>query len=468
MNQKELLFQFEEKYPFLYEIEVNGVPIYTCFRDTILSFLENGTSGSNSFTEGRKGKVYPMRILKSIVGFWKFHKKRTLIFTSSVYRRDYNRNLAAEWLAKRYEDAVIFEWPSRQKTYDQAILSEKNEIAYCPVDFYLALYKFYVKYHQKTYDKLKMNCANKLKKAFGNAKNPVTVNEKRAIQYLIDELPCSYATTVLSQRLFKKIFQRYKKVERVVDFWGSARENIAPIISSNPEVIELQHGIITSYHPGYVYPTIAKKKCKRFFERRVLVYGENTRNTLIQDSIFLPDRVEVVGNPRIEMYKAVFNRKETDKKVFLFASGAIGERYYEKMIEYLSALQNLMDQDSYWKDYKIAIKLHPRENNDNIEKYKQALPKALYYDNTAQLYELFGQSFVLLTMASTTLYEAAKFDVPTITLDYYFDDIVKIYGFDTWKISSINDAECILQKLKSEEQYQSYLKYLQQQTEKYM
>lgn len=468
MNQKELLFQFEEKYPFLYEIEANGVPVYTCFRDAMLSFLENGDSGSNSFSEGSKGKVYPRRILKSILGFWKFRKKKTLIFTSSVYRRDYNRNLAAEWLMDRYEEAVIFEWPSRQDAYDQAIFSDEKRGHYCPIDFYLVLYKLYIRLQKKNYNILKVQCRDRLKKAFVIAPSPDTEGEKKAIQYLIDEMPDSYATTVLSQKLFQKMFRRYTKVERVVDFWGSARENIAPVIPTHPEVIELQHGIITSYHPGYVYPSIAKKKCKKFFERKVLVYGENTRNTLVNESVFLSDKVEVIGNPRIEMYKKVFDSKENEKKIFLFASGAIGKHYYDKMIEYLSDIQSCMDKDPYWKDYRIAIKLHPRENNDNIAKYKKVLPRALYYDNTSQLYELFGRSYVLLTLASTALYEAAKFDVPTVTLDYYFDDITKIYGFDTWKISNKADVENMLEKLKNKEEYHTYLRYLQEETIKFM
>lgn len=30
MDFKEVLFKFENKYSFLYELEVNGVPFYTC------------------------------------------------------------------------------------------------------------------------------------------------------------------------------------------------------------------------------------------------------------------------------------------------------------------------------------------------------------------------------------------------------------------------------------------------------
>lgn len=35
MSIEETLLRFEKKYMFLYEIEVNGFPVYTCFRDRV-------------------------------------------------------------------------------------------------------------------------------------------------------------------------------------------------------------------------------------------------------------------------------------------------------------------------------------------------------------------------------------------------------------------------------------------------
>ena len=65
MNLKETLFEFEKKYPFLYEIEVKGVPIYTCFRDMVLLILDGkSTEKSNDF-EIEKGRIYPKRIIDS-------------------------------------------------------------------------------------------------------------------------------------------------------------------------------------------------------------------------------------------------------------------------------------------------------------------------------------------------------------------------------------------------------------------
>lgn len=468
MNQRELLFQFEEKYPFLYEIQANGVPIYTCFRDDVLCILEKGNRETNSFSTGGKGKIFLLRLLKSMVGIFKHRKAKTLIFTSSVYRRDHGRNLAVEWLLDRYEDAVVFEWPTRQDDYDIQILHDKLRDYYCPIDCYLIIYKLRLKLRKKEHNQLVAECKEKMKKELLLVSASHCENERIAMDFLIQTIPVSFATTTISQKIFEEYFSRYKRVERVIDFWGSARENIVPVIKGKPKCTELQHGIITSYHPGYVYPKCARERAGGYFDREVLVYGDKTKKTLVESSVFKSENVHVIGNPRIEKYKQVFPSASADRKLILFASGAIGKDYYTTMIAYLTHIQNYMDSDEFWKGYQIAIKLHPRENNENLEKYRKALPKAVFYGNSSQLYDLFGETYVLLTLASTALYEATKFDVPTITMDYYFDDIVKIYGFDTWRIGKTEDVKTVFDKLKDQAQYQQYLDYLQRETTSYM
>ena len=47
---------------------------------------------------------------------------------------------------------------------------------------------------------------------------------------LIQEMPKSYASTVISQQLFRKLFRKYNNIEYAIDFWGSGRENIIPVL----------------------------------------------------------------------------------------------------------------------------------------------------------------------------------------------------------------------------------------------
>ena len=141
MNLKETLFEFEKKYPFLYEIEVKGVPIYTCFRDMVLLILDGkSTEKSNDF-EIEKGRIYPKRIIDSYMKLKKLKNAKTLVFSSSMFRRDYGRNLAAEYLMDKYPETVVYEWPSRSDAYDAAYFGDLQRKCYCPLDFYIFIYK---------------------------------------------------------------------------------------------------------------------------------------------------------------------------------------------------------------------------------------------------------------------------------------------------------------------------------------
>lgn len=472
MNQKELLFTFENKYHFLYDIESNGVPIYTCLRDGVSARLQ-GKSTEETIDSRQKGKVYIRRILDSWRKLNRFRNKKTLIFTSSVYRRDKGRNLAAEYLVERYPDAVVFEWPSRNEAYDKEYFSDQMREYYCPLEFYIILYKFYVIICQKQYEKLYQECRENLVTSFGKCKNEVVEYEQRAIDYLMKELPASYAATKMSQRIFAKLFKRYYGVEYAIDFWGSARENIIPVLPGKPRSVELQHGIITSIHPGYIYPTFVGKSQRPFFQRKLLVYGEKTKELLTNSSIFAQEQIEVIGNPRIKMYRQRFSLEDAEKKTILFTSQPIeqdgtGMGYYETVIQYLKVVQKTINQDERFFQYKLAIKLHPRENERVVKKYSDELSDAIIYGNTSQLFELLDASFVQITVSSTSLYEAAEFGTPTININYNNFDSTDIYGFATWTAESSQDVINLLERLLNAEEYEEYLQYLQENTKHYM
>lgn len=469
MNPKELLFAFEAKYPFLYDICINGVPVYTCHRDGVLARLQGLKAQQTPPAE--KGKVYPKRIWDSFVKFSRLKKKQTLIFTASLYRRDSGRNLAAEYLLQQYPDGAVFEWPSRVDAYDRAYFTDPQKDRYCPMEWYILLYKFYLKLNRKKYRKWAEECTAQLKAGFADSVAE-TEEEQRAIDYLLTELPQEYAATASSHQVFRWLFKGYKKVKYAIDFWGSARENIIPVLPGKPESIELQHGIITTYHPGYMYPDFVKDCKTDFFRRTLLVYGEKTRKQLTEDSIFAPEKVQVIGNPRIKMYKKCFAPKETDRKLLLFASqpyeqDGIATGYYDTVIGYLKQVQDMLEIDPAWAGYQLGIKLHPRENNGVAELYEKALPGVKVYDNASQLYTLLAESFVQLTVSSTSLYEAAEFDTPTVITYFEGQDPERIFGFPVWTMENPEQAVPMLEKLRENENYSRYLQYLKEQSIQY-
>lgn len=473
MNQREVLFHFEEKIGFLYELQANGVPIYAGLRDNVVRILTNGQLNSSTVDLTKKDRIFPARILHSIWKWGRLRKAQTLIFTSAVFRRDYGRNLAAEFLMEKYPDAAVFEWPARVEAYDKAYFQDKYREKYCPMELYLIFYKLYHRLNKKRYQILVDQAAKMLETKLQTITEPLTDSEQDVLQYLKEVLPKSYAETMLSQDVFKYLFRNYKQLKYAVDFWGSGRENIIPVLPGNPDSIELQHGIITELHQGYMYSSNIQYKCEGFFGRKLLVYGQATRKMLTEKSIFKENQIEVIGNPRILKYKQVFGTTEECRKLVLFTSqpfeqdgAAIG--YYAAVIPKLEEILHIMRSDKRWQGYSLAVKLHPRETAAVAQLYQERLPECTILGNASPLYELLLKSMLHITATSTVLYEAAIFDVPTITLEYNNFSVTDIYGFDTWKIEDKESVCCVMDKIIDEEQRKRYLKYLKNNTTQYM
>ena len=472
MSRKEKLFAFETKYPFLYDIQIAGVPVYTCFRDGVLACLMEGKRATPAGYKEEKGRIYPRRIWDSLVKLQRFRKKQTLVFTSAMYRRDEGRNLAAEYLMDIYPDAVVFEWPSRNEAYDNAYFADPQRDKYCPVELYLILYKAYRLLNRKKRSAYEAQQRQKLRAAFDKAPVPENDGERWAIAYLLQELPRACADTRDSHTIFRWLFRGYKNVEYAIDFWGSARENIIPILPGKPESIELQHGIITAYHTGYIYPAFVKNCNTPFFRRKLLVYGEETKRLLCEKSIFSPHLIEAIGNPRIKMYKKTLPTQVTERKQIMFASqtyeqDGTADHYYDTVIPVLKEIESMLLTQQQWAGYTLAIKLHPRENNTIKQRYQEALPNSMVYGNSSQLFEMLSNSFVQLTVSSTTLYEAAEFDTPTVTVQYNNFRVQDIYGFETMHIATPETVAEVMGKLLDKQAYQNYLTYLKEKTTQY-
>ncbi len=472
MKNENKLFCFENKYPFLYDFVVGGVPVYTCLRDSVALRLRDGKQMFTAIPDQAKDKVSVRRILESYFKKRKCKKKQTLIFTSTVYRRDGGRNLAAEFLLDKYPNAVVFEWPSRNDVFDKAYFSDVNKNKYCPLDYFSLKSKVYNLFHKKEYAKIYEKCKQELFDKFNGAVAPVA-NESQAIKYLLDELPQSFATTVVYQKLFAKYFKNFKSVEFAIDFWGGARENVIPALKGNPRSVELQHGIIGAQHSGYVYPKFVKDLNLDFFKRQLLVYGQATKKLLYEKSIFEQERIEVIGNPRIKKYKEINLVDGKDRNLILFASQSYeqdgaGANYYSTVIQTLQKIDEFMRGDAYWKKYVLAVKLHPRENVNAKELYLKSIENVQVFGSDSPLYETLNKTKLQLTVSSTTLYEGAEFDAPTVCVKYADVDAAGTYGFEVMKMEDEKSIAKIMNRLKDENKYNEYLKYLKNKTKEYM
>ncbi len=466
MSKQFPLIEFETEYPKLYEILVNGVPVYTALRDGVNARLNGGGTNVAKSSSSENSRVSIRRVLDSIVKLRRLKNAKTLVFTSAVYRRDKGRNLAAEYLMDKYPDTVVFEWPARNEDFDFAYFKDEQKDRYCPLEWYLIKYKLYMRFHSKEYNRYCSECREKLAKILPANTGGLPDNYIKTIEYIKSAMPNSYAEIIISQKIFKKLFKKYRNIEYAIDFWGSARENIIPVLPGKPQSVELQHGAFNAVAmPGYIYPKFVRNLDFSFFNRTILVYGVKSKIILTKESIFKESNVHVIGNPRLEKYKREFETKKSNKGIILFVSQTFeqdgtGYDYYDTVIPILKKIQEIILTDEGWKGIKLGIKLHPRENQAAMKRYKEELPTAEIYGSNTQLYELFSTTLLLIMVSSTALFEAAEFSVPSVMIEYNGITAQNTFGFPVKSMRYTKDVELTMKELSSKEEYNSYLSYI--------
>lgn len=465
MNQFDKLIEFEKKYPSLYDIEINGFPVYTVMRQGLYGINARKIDSREAKNINQNKKYISFRrIVDSFIGIHKHRSVKVLIFSSSSYRRDHLHNFGVEYLQKMYPDSIAFEWPNHNRKQD---LEYKNEKDIIPIDYYLVLSKLYSFVYRKEYNRLYNDCLNFLEDIFKKKDNDFF----NWIDYLKKNMCSSYAKTGISHIIFSKLFKNYYP-NMIIDFFGSARENIYPVFMNNPELIELQHGILTKEHTGYIYPDFVKKNSCYLFNRKILVYGESSKNILCNYSVFEDFQIEIIGNPRIKMYLNSKYMKIENKILILFTSqpfeqDGICKNYYNTIIPYLNEILNILNKNKFYMKYKLGIKLHPREGNNIIDLYKKHLGKdVFYYGNDAELYDLLVKSYLHITVNSTCLYEATQFKCPTITIKYGEFKNKETFGEQVIEVSNIEELNQCFNNL--ETKYNNYLSELQKITKEFM
>lgn len=453
------LLEFEQEHQELYDIQANGMPIYTVLRQDVYELLNE--SEIQYQASGKKGRIYPKRILDGLIKMYRFRNKETLIFTTSIFRRDKQRNLAAEYLLDNYVGAGIFEWPSRDSVFDLGYFKDEKREQYCPLDFYLLLKKFDRILYRKQYNNLINECKNNIEGILAGIK------ETKVREFLSNALPSVYADTIRSQVLFKRLYKKYSETKIIIDFWGAARENIFPIFSSSVQLIELQHGVISLESIGYIYPKFVRYINAPIFERKILVYGDYTKRLLTEESIFDNSQIDIIGNPRLIRYNQMSCDTIISKEIILFTSQPYTlPNYYPKMVKLLNEFNKAIKEVGINK--KLGIKLHPREDVRIGEYYKQHINEVEIYDASVELYDLLKRSFVHLTVSSTTLYEAAEFDTPTIVLVDGYHNSLNDFGFPVWTVEEHSDILNVLTKLQNVDTYHKYVNYLKVKVKEYL
>jgi hypothetical protein len=219
------------------------------------------------------------------------------------------------------------------------------------------------------------------------------------------------------------------------DFIEASKRNSIP-------VVELQHGVISPYHPAYSFP--GKGSTKLTFPDYLLMFGDYWANCV--DYPIPTDRIQSVGYPFIETEITKLAEAEKKQQVVVVSQQRLGE-YISKFALELSEQENLQ--------YEIVLKLHPLECDDWQEKYPWLKNSKIRIidDKKTTLYGLFAESKAQIGAFSTAIYEGLAFGLQTLLLDIPGVEHMNplLDSGAVVKIESVDQAMNFLSKMESAE-----------------
>lgn len=211
----------------------------------------------------------------------------------------------------------------------------------------------------------------------------------------------------------------------------------------NIEVIEIQHGVINSFHLAYHFPGEIRDT---FFPHKLLLLSDYWKTKAMY-----PIGTELinVGND----YFFVNSKKEKDKKAILIIGDGI---LYNQLITFLNLNLNLLIDSNF----KITYKLHPNEVPQWKKRYSalkllHETEKIRVIGNELPIANLIENSEIVFGVNSTSIYESVDAGCKTFVLDLqssdYFNDLVNdnvVKKINPYKPLELNDLNFIPKQTK--------------------
>lgn len=238
---------------------------------------------------------------------------------------------------------------------------------------------------------------------------------------IINKVKTAILNFKLDFNLYSKLFNKRKpKVIYLVVSYGH-EALIAAAKKCNIRVIEIQHGVITRYHPAYSFPHYRNELI--YFPDEIFTFGQYWN-----ESVQYPKSVQLTtyGFPFLKnQMKKYLNVVKKDNQILFLSQGTIGKELSE--FAYQLALE--------LSDYNIIYKLHPGEY-DRWKKTYKSLGEAtkltnfkVIDNNEKSLYSYFAESKYQAGVYSTAIFEGLTFNCKTILVDLpgieYMTDLIK-------------------------------------------
>lgn len=192
--------------------------------------------------------------------------------------------------------------------------------------------------------------------------------------------------------------------------------------------IELQHGLFSLSDIDYVFPSRIKEiRDRAFFPDRMLTFGPFWKNLLLKGFEFREDQIDSIGyypyvnNQAKERLSRQLEPFVQNRGILLVATQFFLEKEYCDYVRWLS--HDILEKK---QPYVIIVKLHPGDNPRLYESLKSLENVKIVAGN---INDYLSISDALISIFSTTLYDAIRYDVPSFalykpTFSGYIDEMV--------------------------------------------
>lgn len=341
-------------------------------------------------------------------------------FSSSESRKLYNNTYYDIYLDPLYEllgdKLAVFEWPETtgfRRKYDYPMYSRHH----VPMHFPIWSKTFWDLLANKITGRKNFTLESEdiLKEIIGFISTTATLDKTTLTKDIYDFITVFVSVKNFLNGILKKIKPKAVLIRCAYGRFSMALSQTCRELKITP--IELQHGLITAYHPAYRRETpTTNKDC---IPEYLLTQGEIFTEMVRQGNLFEKNKVISVGYPYLQ--KTLNERYKLPIQAQSLSPYPINILFTSQWIVAPEIQNFIINVSAQLKHDKMNIGLlfkpHPYDKNDYsfLKKYEHITLISKYEDT----YKLFSSANIHSTVYSTSGLEAIAFGIPNIFVDIF-------------------------------------------------
>ncbi len=202
-------------------------------------------------------------------------------------------------------------------------------------------------------------------------------------------------------------------------------------LNKEARIYDYQHGIIYPFHPGYVNEDGSVSGLVQRNRVDILIYGRNFLNLLLkrENEPYYRRHAHVIGFTKDQYLRVSSNerRAETRSRTILFTSTIVDDSPDNHMAHIETIGKFFRNNSDFFlrNDITVQFKLHPR--HDSRLDINEILALPFVRLSEGDIIEALKNSFLHMTLVSTSTFEASALKIPTLLWNTFYDDIGKIF-----------------------------------------